>query len=176
MNIPNDYKEMIKWKRTYRETLIMAFEASVYKVMPNEKIIIGHSLGDGYYFYFENRETINDDEINKISKTLKGYVENDTKIIITPYFKNLSLLQNRLERENKDVLFILDAEMTISLGDNGIKNLAAVNNLALDKIFEDLIKNPSFSSLDVTFEKEGSRCIYILNDDIIVPEGDAFIK
>ena len=74
------------------------------------------------------------------------------------------------------MLFILDAEMTISLGDNGIKNLAAVNNLALDEIFEDLIKNPSFSSLDVTFEKKGSRYIYILNDDIIVPEGDAFIK
>ena len=115
-----------------------------------------------------------EEETNEIYTKL--FVENDTKIIITPYFKNLSLLQNRLERENKDVLFILDAEMTISLGDNGIKNLAAVNNLALDEIFEDLITNPSFSSLDVTFEKKGSRYIYILNDDIIVPEGDAFIK
>ena len=97
MNIPNDYKEMIKWKRTYRETLIMAFEASVYKVMPNEKIIIGHSLGDGYYFYFENRETINDDEIDKISKTLKSYVENDTKIehVTYEYKDALEILKKR---------------------------------------------------------------------------------
>ena len=95
--------------------------------------------------------------------------ERDTKIIFTPYFKNLSRLANRLNIEKKDVLFVTDIEMTIPLTLLNNKNIGAISDFRFDEVINEALENVSFSSNKSSEVKDIKRVIYILNDRIKTP-------
>lgn len=95
ITIPSDNSERYTFKRLYRETLSQALFAAIKEVIPGKRVIIGHSLGDGYYFSCQDGSVITNDEYEKIRKTLKQLIEDDTKIetFTLPYREALELLQ-----------------------------------------------------------------------------------
>ncbi len=66
-------------RTVYRRTLcfLLSYAASI--VYPDRTLISGHSLGDGYYFYFRDREK---SDINRIKEVMKEAVNDDIEIDI----------------------------------------------------------------------------------------------
>ncbi len=68
-------------RTVYRRTLcfLLCYAASV--VYPERTLISGHSLGDGYYFYFRDRQKA---DIEKIKAVMKEAIDDDMVIDIEP--------------------------------------------------------------------------------------------
>ena len=58
--------------RLYRDTLTFMFECAVNNVFKYDHcVILGNSIGDGYYFYFDDDYMITDDDILKLRNEMK---------------------------------------------------------------------------------------------------------
>ncbi|MDY3769153.1 MAG: hypothetical protein SOZ83_06110, partial [Sphaerochaetaceae bacterium] len=95
ITIPQNSAERYTFKRLYRETLSHALFAAIKEVIPEKRVIIGHSLGDGYYFSCQDGTVITNDECEKIKQKLQSLIEDDTKIeaFTLPYREAIELLQ-----------------------------------------------------------------------------------
>lgn len=61
--------------RCYRRALCFLLAMAVYRAMPDRRLIIGHSLGDGYYHYFADDEDVDDDDLARIEGEMRSLVE-----------------------------------------------------------------------------------------------------
>ena len=66
--------------RMYRHSICYLLCAAVSMLYPSRRLIIGHALGDGYYFRFDDELTLNKEDIVSIEQTMRAMVEGDNPI------------------------------------------------------------------------------------------------
>ncbi len=66
--------------RVYRRSLCFLLALATYTVLPDAHMVVGHSIGDGYYYYFRNREQISEDELERIEAEMHRLVQADLPI------------------------------------------------------------------------------------------------
>jgi uridine kinase len=67
----------------YRGSLCFLLTIAAKEVFPDRKLVIGHSLGDGYFYHFHDREALEAGDIEKIDKRIRELVGMDLPIIRT---------------------------------------------------------------------------------------------
>ena len=67
--------------RIYRNSLTFLLSRSVSELFPERRLIIGHSLGHGYYFYFDGEIEIKQEDLNKIETRMREIVKNNEPIV-----------------------------------------------------------------------------------------------
>ncbi len=61
--------------RIYRRSLSYLLAKASQEVFPDRHLIIGHSLGDGFYYYFEGQSAVSDEDIRKLEQKMHALVE-----------------------------------------------------------------------------------------------------
>ncbi len=61
--------------RVYRRSLCFMLAMATNTVLPDAHMVIGHSIGDGYYYYFRNREATESSEIERIAAEMQRLVD-----------------------------------------------------------------------------------------------------
>ena len=64
----------------YRRSLSFLLEKVVVKLFPDRKLVIGHSLGPGYYFDFDGDEELTENEIKLIEEEMLNEVKENKPI------------------------------------------------------------------------------------------------
>lgn len=74
-------------KRMYRHSICYLLCCAVSMLYPSRRLVIGHSLGDGYYFSFDDDLTLQADDILAISEVMRALVDQDLPIeeVVLPY-------------------------------------------------------------------------------------------
>ncbi|HKL59507.1 MAG TPA: nucleoside kinase [Sphaerochaeta sp.] len=74
-------------KRMYRHSICYLLCCAVSMLYPSRRLVIGHSLGDGYYFSFDDELTLQSDDIETIATTMRALVDQDLPIeeVVLPY-------------------------------------------------------------------------------------------
>lgn len=67
-------------KRVYRHSICYLLCAAVSMLYPERRLVIGHSLGDGYYFSFDDELLLNQNDISAIADVMRSLVEQDLPI------------------------------------------------------------------------------------------------
>lgn len=82
-------------KRMYRHSICYLLCAAVSMLYPQRRLVIGHSLGDGYYFSFDDDLTLNRTDIEAIETTMRSLVERNQNIqeVTLPYQAALSYFE-----------------------------------------------------------------------------------
>lgn len=82
-------------KRMYRHSICYLLCAAVSMLYPQRRLVIGHSLGDGYYFSFDDDLTLNRTDIEAIETTMRSLVEQNQNIqeVTLPYQAALSYFE-----------------------------------------------------------------------------------
>ncbi|MFW5683704.1 MAG: nucleoside kinase, partial [Spirochaetota bacterium] len=66
--------------RCYRQSLCFLLALAVQRVSPHRRLIIGHSLGDGYYHYFQDEDEVPQDLLDRIAEQMHELVKEDVPI------------------------------------------------------------------------------------------------
>lgn len=61
-------------RRIYRHSICYLLSYAATNVLPKRHLVIGHSLGDGFYFNFNDNKTISDEEIDLLISEMKKIV------------------------------------------------------------------------------------------------------
>lgn len=61
-------------RRIYRHSICFLLSYAATLVIPERQLVIGHSLGDGFYFNFKDWKKISEKEINLLSSKMKDLV------------------------------------------------------------------------------------------------------
>ncbi|MEA4860126.1 MAG: nucleoside kinase [Sphaerochaeta sp.] len=88
-------------KRMYRHSICYLLCAAVSMLYPQRRLVIGHSLGDGYYFSVDDDLTLNRTDIEAIETTMRSLVDQNHSIeeVTLPYQSALSYFeQNHFEQ------------------------------------------------------------------------------
>ncbi|MBQ0072285.1 MAG: hypothetical protein KBS81_10620 [Spirochaetales bacterium] len=90
-------------RTVYRHTLsfLLCYASSI--IYPEKTLVIGHSLGDGYYFHYRNKEKV---DVEKLKAVMKKAIEDDLMVdIITLSAKQaLQYTQNHNLTETEKLL------------------------------------------------------------------------
>lgn len=68
-------------QRVYRRSLCFLLAMAAQEVCPERHLVIGHSLGNGYYYRFEDEERVDDAEIQRLERRMRELVEEDIPIV-----------------------------------------------------------------------------------------------
>src|SRR6056297_1192465 len=60
--------------RIYRRSLSYLLAKASQEVFPDRHLIIGHSLGDGFYYYYEGQSAVSDEDIQKLEQKMHALV------------------------------------------------------------------------------------------------------
>lgn len=84
-------------KRIYRKSICYLLCAASQSIFPNRRLMISHSLGDGYYFHYCKLTDIKEEEVALISQEMKRLVEKKLNIDVKyiPYQKTIDYFINR---------------------------------------------------------------------------------
>ena len=67
--------------RVYRRSLCFLLAIASRNLYPDRRLTIGHSLGDGYYYTFEDSDGITEDEEKALEQEMERLVEADLPIV-----------------------------------------------------------------------------------------------
>ncbi|AEC02439.1 nucleoside kinase [Parasphaerochaeta coccoides] len=62
-------------KRVYRHSICFLLSRAAHELFPGRRLVIGHSLGDGYYFSFDDEQSVPSMDIRKLSERMQVIVE-----------------------------------------------------------------------------------------------------
>lgn len=68
-------------QRVYRRSLCFLLYMAALDVTPERHLVIGHSLGDGYYYHFSEGEPVSEAELTALSERMREIVAEDRAII-----------------------------------------------------------------------------------------------
>ena len=100
--------------------------AAAHKLYPKSKLLVGHSLGYGYYYTFGNGNKICDENISLIEKEMQKMVQQDIPIETETisYNEAVCLFEKLgLEKTRKQLNFIAPPRVKI----NSIEDLKDLN-------------------------------------------------
>ncbi len=126
-------------KRVYRHSICFLLCYASWLIFPNRQLMIGHSLGDGYYFHYSDSKKLSENEVFLLEKTMKEIVNDNLSINYKriSYNEGLSYFSNRGALETVD-LIKYQHEPTIEIYDiNGY----------MDKSYEPLVNKSKLLSL-----------------------------
>ncbi len=69
-----------KGRQLYRRSLSFLLALAAYQLFPGKRLIIGHSLGNGYYYYFENYPDMAEKDADHLQQKMRELVEADLPI------------------------------------------------------------------------------------------------
>lgn len=105
----------------YRRSLCLLLAAASHNLFPEKRLIVGHSLGHGYFYTYEHEDSIDIDTINALNKEMDRLVKENIPITTdfvsyqeaTELFEKLGLKETR-----KQLKFICTPKIKInSIGD-----------------------------------------------------------
>lgn len=67
-------------QRCYRQSLCFLLAMAGRTVLPGRNLVIGHSLGDAYFYHFGNGDDVTDEDIGKLSSEMNRLVEADLPV------------------------------------------------------------------------------------------------
>lgn len=67
-------------KRIYRHTLSYLLAYASEKVFPDRRLIVGHALGDGFYYTFEDIHDLAREDVEKLAQAMQEIIDSDLKI------------------------------------------------------------------------------------------------
>lgn len=67
--------------RVYRRSLCFLLAIASKKLFPQRRLTIGHSLGDGYYYTYEDSDGISQEDAQALSDRMQELVRNDLPIL-----------------------------------------------------------------------------------------------
>jgi uridine kinase len=65
----------------YRRSLAFLLAMAVESLFPERRLVIGHSLGDGYFYYFEGTSETDPKEVSRIDQKMREIIEADMPIL-----------------------------------------------------------------------------------------------
>jgi uridine kinase len=65
----------------YRRSLSFLLAMASTRVFPKRRLIVGHSLGQGYYYHFDGMEGVPPEDLAKLDREMRGLVERDLAIL-----------------------------------------------------------------------------------------------
>ena len=107
-------------KRMYRHSLCFLFTMAGKIVCPERDMVIGHSLGDGYYFTFSEGESVSEELTDELEDTMRGLAAREISIskIIVAYNEALEWLSNA-GRHNSVLLLTYQNKAAVQLYECG---------------------------------------------------------
>lgn len=64
----------------YRRTLCFVLAAASHELFPDKRLVVGHSLGYGYYYTFDSDDSINEKDLEAIGKVMRRMISEDITI------------------------------------------------------------------------------------------------
>lgn len=64
----------------YRRSLCFVLAAAAHNVCPEKRLLVGHSLGHGYYYTFDGESSVSNDLINALRKEMETIIASDIVI------------------------------------------------------------------------------------------------
>lgn len=101
----------------YRRSLCLLLAAAAHKLYPESKLLVGHSLGYGYYYTFGNGKKICDENISLIEKEMQKMVQQNIPIETdTISYNEAAVLFEKLglEKTRKQLNFIAPPRIKIN--------------------------------------------------------------
>lgn len=65
---------------TYRRSLSFLLSIASSRVFPDRKLVIGHSLGDGYYYYYDEVDELRPDDLDRLTAEMRSLVSQNLPI------------------------------------------------------------------------------------------------
>ena len=59
----------------YRRSLCLLLAAASHNLFPEKRLIVGHSLGHGYFYTYDNEKSVHIDVINKLNKEMTRLIK-----------------------------------------------------------------------------------------------------
>ncbi len=86
--------------RIFRRTLSFILAMASRQLFPDRALIIGHSLGDSYYYYYNGEAEISDKDINDLSRVMHEIIEADLPIErkVISYAEAISFFKNENQK------------------------------------------------------------------------------
>ena len=66
--------------RIYRRSLCFVLAIAARQLYPDKRLIVGHSLGDGYYYYFDNDTQVDVADLQALEKQMRDLVKQNLPI------------------------------------------------------------------------------------------------
>ncbi len=135
--------------RIYRRSLCFLLSIATDTVFPDRRLVIGHSLGDGYFYYFHQNEGVPEQDLDLLSEEMNRLVERDLPIVrrVLSYRDALELLEQTgrtaamqlLEHRNEPKIPIYECEDF-----RDISHGPLVSRTSMLKLFELMKHDPGF--------------------------------
>ena len=101
----------------YRRSLCLLLATACHTLFPEKRLLVGHSLGHGYFYTFENEDEVSNDVINQLRKEMEKLIEQNIPITTkdisyqeaTQLFEKLNLKETR-----KQLQFICEPSIKIN--------------------------------------------------------------
>lgn len=111
------YANTIPGARTYRQTLCFVLSMASKEIFPNKKLIIGHSLGHSFYYYYLD-EQVSSEEIELLKEKMQEIIDKNYPIKenylswsnAVEYFNSIKQHDTAklLDHKNDDIVKIVD--------------------------------------------------------------------
>lgn len=79
-NLEPVYENTKEGSAIYRRSLCFVLATAAHNVFPKAHLLVGHSLGYGYYYTLDTGKALDSDSIKKLSNEMKRIVEDDKPI------------------------------------------------------------------------------------------------
>jgi uridine kinase len=64
----------------YRRSLCFLLSMSATRILPRRRLVIGHSLGQGYFYYFDGMDAVSREDLAKIEAEMRSLVARDLPV------------------------------------------------------------------------------------------------
>ena len=65
----------------YRRSLCLLLATACHTLFPEKRLLVGHSLGHGYFYTFENEDEVSNDVINQLRKEMEKLIEQNIPVL-----------------------------------------------------------------------------------------------
>lgn len=72
--------DTIEGSRIYRRSLCFMLAISARQLFPDKRLVIGHSLGDGYYYYFNGEDKVAEPELKRLEARMRELVKQNLPV------------------------------------------------------------------------------------------------
>ncbi len=87
--------ETAEGARIYRRSLCYLLSIAQDTVFPDRRLVIGHSLGDGYFYYFHENDGVSEEDLRQLTREMHRLIDKGIPIVrrVLSYSDALELLE-----------------------------------------------------------------------------------